>query len=66
MVHPLLTAPVGRALVRLAGPTTAVMALQVVVALADIWIIARLGTDALAGIALVFPVTATPGTRARS
>ncbi|WIM11278.1 MATE family efflux transporter [Enhydrobacter sp.] len=56
MSHPLLTAPVGRALVRLAGPTTAVMALQVVVALADIWIVARLGTDALAGIALVFPV----------
>jgi len=50
-----LTAPVGRALLRLAGPTTSVMALQIVVALVDIWIIARLGTDALAGMALVFP-----------
>ena len=58
MSHPLLTAPVGRALLRLAGPTTSVMALQIVVALVDIWIVARLGTDSLAGIALVFPVMA--------
>jgi Na+-driven multidrug efflux pump len=56
--HPLLTAPVGRALLRLAGPTTSVMALQIVVALVDIWIVARLGTDTLAGMALVFPVMA--------
>ena len=56
--HPLLTAPVGPALLRLSGPTTAVMALQILVAMADIWIIARLGTDALAAIALVFPFMA--------
>ena len=58
MSHPLLTAPIGPALLRLAGPTTAVMALQILVAMADIWFIAQLGTDALAGIALVFPVMA--------
>jgi Na+-driven multidrug efflux pump len=45
-------------LLRLAGPTTSVMALQIVVALVDIWIVARLGTDTLAGMALVFPVMA--------
>jgi len=56
--HPLLTAPLGPALLRLAGPTTAVMALQILVAMADVWIIARLGTDSLAAIALVFPVMA--------
>ncbi|MFI5002790.1 MAG: MATE family efflux transporter [Reyranellales bacterium] len=58
MSHPLLTAPIGPALLRLAGPTTAVMALQIFVAMADIWFMGRLGTDALAGIALVFPFMA--------
>ena len=58
MSHPLLTAPIGPALLRLAGPTTAVMALQILVAMVDVWIIARLGTDSLAAIALVFPVMA--------
>ena len=58
MSHPLLTAPIGPALLRLAGPTTAVMALQILVAMADIWFMGRLGTDALAGIALVFPFMA--------
>lgn len=58
MSHPLLTAPIGPALLRLAGPTTAVMALQIFVTMADIWIIGRLGTDALAAIALVFPFLA--------
>ena len=58
MSHPLLTAPIGSALFRLAGPTTAVMALQIFVAMADIWIVGRLGTDALAAIALVFPFMA--------
>ena len=53
--HPLLTAPIGRSLLRLAGPTTAVMAVQVVVAVAEAWFVARLGIDALAGIALVIP-----------
>src|SRR5438477_8544703 len=56
--HPLSTAPIGPALLRLAGPTTAVMVLQIFVAMADIWIIAGLGTDALAAIALVFPFMA--------
>jgi putative MATE family efflux protein len=54
--HPLLSAPIGPSLLRLAGPTTAIMAVQIFVALVDTFYIGRLGTDALAGLALVFPV----------
>src|SRR5206468_478864 len=53
--HPLLTAPVGRSLWRLAAPTTAVMIIQTFVAIAETYFFGRLGTDALAGFALVFP-----------
>lgn len=55
MSHPLVTAPIGRSLLRLAGPTTAVMGVQVLVAIAEAWFVARLGVEALAGIALVIP-----------
>ena len=58
MSHPLLTAPIAPTLFRLAGPTTGVMCLQVLVALVEIWIISSLGTTALAGTALVFPAMA--------
>ncbi len=53
--HPLLTAPIGPSLLRLAGPTTAVMVAQTFVAIAETFIFGRLGTAALAGFALVFP-----------
>ena len=53
--HPLLTAPIGRSLWRLAGPTTAVMIVQTFVAIAETYFFGRLGTEALAGFALVFP-----------
>jgi putative MATE family efflux protein len=53
--HPLLTAPLGRSLFRLAGPTTLIMLVQVGVALAETWFLARLGTTSLAGAALVVP-----------
>lgn len=55
MSHPLLTAPVGQSLLRLAGPTTGFMAVQIAVAIAETWFIAQLGADALAGFALVLP-----------
>ena len=58
MSHPLLTAPIGRSLLRLAGPTTALMVVQIFVAAIDIYYIGRLGTDALAAIALVVPFQA--------
>jgi putative MATE family efflux protein len=53
--HPLLTAPIGRSLLKLAGPTTAVMVAQTFVAIAETFIFGRLGTPALAGFALVSP-----------
>jgi len=56
--HPLLTAPIGRSLLRLAGPTTALMVVQIFVAVAETWIIGRLGRDALAAFALLFPFMA--------
>ena len=58
MAHPLLTAPIGRSLLRLAGPTTALMVVQIFVAIAETWYVGRLGRDALAGLALVFPFMA--------
>ena len=58
MSHPLLTAPIGRSLLRLAGPTTALMVVQIFVAIAETWYVGRLGRDALAGLALVFPFMA--------
>jgi putative MATE family efflux protein len=58
VAHPsaLLNAPIGTAIARLAGPTMAVMVAQAGVAIAETAIIGRLGTAALAGFALVFPV----------
>lgn len=55
MPHSLLNAPLGRSLFRLAGPTTLIMLVQVGVALAETWFLARLGTASLAGAALVVP-----------
>lgn len=56
LAHPLLTAPIGPALLKLAGPTTLVMVAQTFVAIAETFIFGRLGTEALAGFALVFPL----------
>ncbi|MBN9086032.1 MAG: hypothetical protein J0J01_03905 [Reyranella sp.] len=55
MSHPLLIAPIGRSLFRLAGPTTAVMVVAIFVAISEAWFVAQVGIDALAGIALVIP-----------
>ena len=53
--HPLLTAPIGRSLWGLAAPTAAAMITQVMVAIAETYFFGRLGTEALAGFALVYP-----------
>lgn len=53
---PLLTAPIGVSILRLAGPTMAVMVAQAGVSIAETAIVGQLGTEALAGFALVFPV----------
>ena len=52
----LIEGPIAATLVRLAAPNVLVMLAQASVGLIEIYFIGRLGTDALAGVALVFPV----------
>ena len=52
----MLTAPVLPTLVALATPNVLLALMQALVSFADAWFIGRLGTDALAGVALVFPI----------
>jgi putative MATE family efflux protein len=55
-MSPLLQAPILPTLARLAAPGIALALLQTAVSVADTYFIGRLGTDALAGLALVFPM----------
>jgi putative MATE family efflux protein len=52
----LIEGPIASALIRLAAPNTAVMLGQTTVGLVETYFIGKLGTDPLAGVALVFPV----------
>jgi putative MATE family efflux protein len=52
----LLEAPVGTTLLRLAAPNVLVMFVQASVGLIETYFVGWLGTDALAGVALVFPL----------
>ena len=52
----LLEAPVGPTIVRLALPNVAVMVVQASIGLIETYFVAKLGLDALAGMALVFPL----------
>ncbi|MGE0744091.1 MAG: MATE family efflux transporter [Rhodospirillales bacterium] len=52
----LLEAPIAPTLLRLAAPNVLVMGAQAGIGLLETYFIGRLGTDALAGVALVFPV----------
>ena len=52
----LLEGPIAGTLLRLATPNVLVMFVQAAVGLIETYFVARLGTDALAGVALVFPV----------
>jgi putative MATE family efflux protein len=51
----LLEAPVGRTIVRLALPNVVVMVVQTSIGLIETYFVAKLGVDALAAMALVFP-----------
>ena len=51
----LLQGPIARTLLRLAWPNVLVMLAQASTGLIETWWVSRLGTDALAGMALVFP-----------
>ena len=52
----LLEAPIAPTLLRLAAPNVLVMLAQAGVGLIETYFVGKLGTDALAGMALVFPV----------
>ena len=52
----LLEAPIVPTLLRLAFPNVLVMVAQAAVGLIETYFVGKLGTDALAGMALVFPV----------
>lgn len=52
----LLEAPIAITLLRLAAPNVLVMVAQAAAGLVETYFIGKLGTDALAGVALVFPV----------
>ena len=52
----LLTAPVVSTLIKLAAPNVLLALLQALVSVADAWFIGKLGTEGLAGVALVFPI----------
>src|SRR5215467_13304637 len=52
----LLEAPIVPTLLRLALPNVAVMVVQAAIGLIETFFVAKLGTDALAGMALVFPL----------
>ena len=52
----LLEAPIAPTLLRLAAPNVLVLAAQAAAGLIETYFIGKLGTDALAGVALVFPV----------
>src|ERR1700676_4108929 len=51
----LLDAPIGRTIVRLALPNIVVMLVQTSIGLIETYFVAKLGVDALAAMALVFP-----------
>lgn len=52
----LLHAPLLPLILRMAGPNVLVMLAQAAAGLIETWFVGRLGTDALAGMSLVFPV----------
>ena len=54
--HLLLEAPIATTLLKLGAPNVLVMVAQAAVGLIETYFVGKLGTDALAGMALVFPV----------
>jgi Na+-driven multidrug efflux pump len=57
----ILEAPLLRTIIRLAVPNAAVMATQVSLALIELYFLAKLGVDALAGVSQVFPLVSLVG-----
>jgi MatE len=57
----ILEAPLLRTVIRLAVPNAAVMATQVSLGLIELYFLAKLGVDALAGVSQVFPLVSLVG-----
>src|SRR5882757_8451309 len=57
----LLEVPLARTLLKLAAPNALVMVTQLSIPLVEIYFIAKLGVDSLAGVSQVFPVLALVG-----
>ena len=53
---PLLTAPIGPTIIRLAAPNMLAMVVSMATLMAEAWYVGQLGTEALAGLALGFPM----------
>jgi len=53
---PLLTAPIGRTIIRLAAPNMIAMLVTMATLMAEAWYVGQLGIEALAGLALGFPM----------
>ena len=54
--HPYLTASIGHCLLRLATPNIIAMSFMLVAAVIEAWFVSYIGTVALAGLALAFPM----------
>src|SRR6202011_1459205 len=54
--HYLTQGPVMPLLLRMAAPTIAVMLIQGIVSTAEVYFVGRLGSEAIAGVALCYPV----------
>jgi putative MATE family efflux protein len=53
---PLLTAPIGATIIRMAAPNMIAMVVTMITAMAEAWYVGHLGTESLAGLALAFPM----------
>ena len=53
---PLLTAPIGPTIVRMAAPNMVSMVITMITFMAEAWYVGQLGTPSLAGLALAFPM----------
>ena len=54
--HMLLEKPIASTIMRLAVPNATVMIVQILIGLLEVYFVSRTGVDALAGVALVFPL----------
>ncbi|MCB1340085.1 MAG: MATE family efflux transporter [Pseudooceanicola sp.] len=56
MSHPLLAAPIGPTILRMAAPNVIAMLATLATSVAEVWYVGHLGIPALAGLALAFPM----------